>query len=263
VLGYTGNYGMPNGVGTVVFEGGKVERYSQGLSTWFVMPGPDDKHVYPGGHGVVSTRVQSVPNVPFSMGPRSGTASHLYLPAHHGPYYLHAQTVEGGAPIGTVSVFLLDDVRPIATYKKTAVCRYGWEGLRGLGIEHSVHLIPKAKLLVIVPGTRDELRLYPADLEEALEKSGRDYLLFTSSPPNRFEKGKAFSYQAEARANKGPVTFALQSAPPGMTVGASGLVRWAVPADFAEERVDVILTAKDGGGREAFHTFTLIGTSAK
>ena len=42
----------------------------------------------------------------------------------------------------------------------------GKEGLREFGIEHSLHLIPKAKLLVIVPGSRDELRLYPADLEE-------------------------------------------------------------------------------------------------
>jgi hypothetical protein len=160
-----------------------------------------------------------------------------------------------------VRVFILGDKRPIATYDNTAVCKYGWEGLRGLRIEYSLHLIPKAKLLAIVPESRAELRLYPADLEAALDNSGRDYLVFTSAPPDDFRKGQVFTYQAEARAKKKPVTFKLESAPPGMSVGAAGLVRWAVPANFGGERVDVILAAKDAGGQEVFQTFAL--TAAK
>jgi hypothetical protein len=263
VLGFAGNYGMPNGVHTFVFEGGQVQHYGEHVGTWFVMPGPDDRHVYAGGHGVVSVRVKPVSDVPFSMGENSGFASHLYLPAHHGPYFVHAQTIgnfggrDNDPPQGTVRVFMLGDKRPIATYDNTAVCKYGWEGLRGLGIEYSIHLIPKAKLLVIVPESRDELRLYPADLEAALDNSGRDYLLFTSAPPGTFRKGQVFTYQAEARAKKKPVAFKLESAPPGMSVDAAGLVRWAVPANFGEERVDVILAAKDAGGQEVFQTFAL------
>jgi hypothetical protein len=268
VLGHTGNYGMPNGVRTVVFEGGQVQQYGEHQGTWFVVPGPDDQHVYAAGHGVVSVRVKPVPDVPFSMGPNSGYASHLYLPAAHGPYYLHAQTIGdiGGreeVPQGTVRVFRLGDERPIATYANTAACKYGWEGLRGLGVENSLHLIPKANLLVIVPESRDELRLYPADLEAALEKSGRDYLLFSSSPPGTFRKGQVFTYQAEARAKKKPVTFKLESAPKGMTVDGAGLVRWPVPANFAEDRADVILAAKDAAGQEVFQTFALTGAAAK
>jgi hypothetical protein len=262
VFGHTGNYGMPNGVKTVVLDSSGARTYGVHQSTWFVMPGPDDHHVYAGGHGVVTQQVTPVANVPFSMGPNSGFASHLYLPAHHGPYYVHAQTIEdfGGTdktPVGTVRIYMRGDKEPIATLASTAVCRYGWDGLRGLGIEYSIHLIPKAKLMVIVPGSRDELRLYPMDLDAALDQSGRDYLLFVSSPPHRFEKGKTFGYRPEVKARKGPVKFKLESAPPGMTVQGNGLISWAVPADFADQRVDVILVAQDTGGQEAFQTLTL------
>jgi hypothetical protein len=34
-------------------------------------------------------------------------------------------------------------------------------------------------------------------------------------------------------------------------------VTWAVPADFAEKRVDVILAATDAAGQDAFQTLTL------
>jgi hypothetical protein len=121
----------------------------------------------------------------------------------------------------------------------------------------------RVKLLAIVPESRDELRLCPADLDTALDKSGRDYLLFSSTPLGTFQKGQVFTYQAEARAKKKPVVFKLESAPPGMIVDGAGLVRWAVPANFAEERADVILAAKDAGGQEVFQTFTLAAAAAK
>jgi hypothetical protein len=262
VFGHTGNYGMPNGVKTVVLEGTGVQTYGVHQGTWFVMPGPDDHHVYAGGHGVVTEQVTPAANVPFSMGPNSGHATNLYLPAAHGPYYLHAQTMEDFAAgnkstLGNIRVYMLGDKEPIATFAKTAVCKYGWEGLRGLGIEYSVHLIPRAKLMAIVPGTRDELRLYPADLDAALEKSGRDFLTFTSTPPQRFQKGKTFTYRPEVKAKKGPVKLKAEGAPAGMTVDEAGVVSWAVPADFAEKRVDVILVARDAVGQEAFQTLTL------
>jgi hypothetical protein len=114
-----------------------------------------------------------------------------------------------------------------------------------------------------VPATRDELRLYPADLDAALESSGRDYVLYLSSAPARFAKGKLFTYQAEVRAKGGRVTFKLESAPKGMTVNDAGLVRWAVPPDFPGERVDVILAARNVGGQEVFQTFTLTATGGR
>lgn len=264
VLGHTGNYGQPNGVKTVLFENGKVQHHGEHAGTWFVVPGPDDRHVYAGGHGVLSERVTKLNDVAFSMPGSSGFASHLYLPAHHGPFYLHAMTIQdfGGrdkTPMGTIRLFMLGDKEPITTYASTPVCKYGWEELRGFGIEHSLHLIPQAKLLVVVPGPRNELRLYPCDLDAVLDKLDRDFLVFTSTPPRQFEKGKVFRYEAQVRAKKGPIEVKIDSGPNGMSMTPTGTIEWNVPADFAQDRLDVILRAKDGGGKEMFQTFSLTG----
>lgn len=260
VFGHTGNYGMPNGVKTLVLTDGRVRQYGQHVGTWFVVPGPDDRHVFAGGHGVVSTEVQTVANVPFSMGTNSGNLAHLYLPAHHGPYYLHADMVRdrrrAGSQVGSIRIFMLGNKEPIVTIHRTT-SEDGEDKATTFGIEHTIHLIPQAKLLVIAAANRDELRLYPADLDAALERSGRDYLLFTSSPPTRYRKGASFTYQAEVKAKRTPVTYKLESGPAGMTVDETGKLTWAVPADFIGKRVDVILVARDAGGQEAFHTLSL------
>jgi hypothetical protein len=259
VFGFTGNGGHPNGVHAVVLDGA-ARHYGEHRSCYYVMPGPDDRHVYPGGHGVLSVEIKPVTNVPLALS-HDGFASHLYLPAAHGPFYLHAMTIgispgPEKAKQGTLTVFMLGNKEPIATFENTVVCGFGSEALRGLGIEHTIHLVPKAKLLVVIPATRDELRLYPADLDAALDKAGRD-LLYTSTPPAHFAKGKPFRYQAEVKAKKGPVTFKVESGPPGLAVDKNGLVTWAVPADFAEQRVEVILAATDAAGQDAFQTLTL------
>jgi len=129
--------------------------------------------------------------------------------------------------------------------------------VRGLGIENSIQLIPKAKLLVIVPSTRDELRLYPADLEASLRKSNRDFLIFTSTPPTTCRKGQPFAYTATALGKNAPLAHRIETGSKGMMVDASGKVTWPVPADFAESRADAILAVKDANGREAFQTLTL------
>src|SRR5262249_6900935 len=184
-----------------------------------------------------------------------------------GRSYLQASTFEhpGRAkdiPVGTIRIFVLGDKKPIAEYRNTVVSKHGWQGLGELGIEYSIHLIPKAKLLVVVPDSRDELHLYPADLDAALDNCGRDYLFFASTPPGRFRKGSVLSYQAEIRAKRGPVTVQLVSGPEGMTVDRNGLIQWAAPTKLDQERVDVILLAEDRAGQEAFQRFTLIAERA-
>lgn len=262
VFGHTGNYGMPNGVKTVILGADRIEQHGQHIGTWFVMPGPDDRHVFAAGYGVVSERTTKVEGAAFSMGAGGGTASHLYLPAAHGPFYLHANTIGPGfggdtTPQGTIRLFLHGTKEPFASFPNTVVSKYGWDGLKGFGVEHSLHLIPKAHLLVVVPDGRDELRLYPADLDKLLGGSGRAFLYVASLPPTRFEKGRALTYQVEARAKNGPVKFRVESGPPGLTVSATGLVQWPVPADFAEDRTDAILLLTDANGQEAYHTVSL------
>ncbi len=40
-------------------------------------------------------------------------------------------------------------------------------------------------------------------------------------------------------------------------MSATGLVRWAVPAEGRKTESEVILTLRNGAGKEIFHTFTL------
>ncbi|MBY0227711.1 MAG: hypothetical protein K2W96_00385, partial [Gemmataceae bacterium] len=180
LLGHTGSGpGMPSGIKAVSFRDGKVVRKSEHAGAWHVVPGPDGRHLYVGGHGVLTDAVGEVRDAAFSQPRGSGFASNLYLPAHHGPFYLHAQTYdfspeEKQLPMGTVRVFRLGSREPIATLGKTAVCPYNgkgiddsvWGPVRGVGIENTLHLVPKAKLLAVLPASRDELRLYPLDLGE-------------------------------------------------------------------------------------------------
>jgi len=273
LFGYTSSSSR-NWVKTLVLNDGFGQHYRNLTDTpWYVMPGPDDKYVYVNGRGVLSDHTRPVENEFLSPGASGTSVMHAFLPSHHGPYYLRAWTGDEkwkgrpkveNAPTGTVWLFAHGNDSPIATYERTAVCPARTRGeLSSLGIEHSIHLIPRAKLLVIVPASRDELRLYPADLEAALEKADHGYLLITSTAPGSFQTGKVFSYQAEARTSKGPVLFRLVSAPDGMTVDDMGLVRWSVPTDLTKYRADVVLSARDAIGREVSQSFTLIGRGAE
>jgi hypothetical protein len=264
VFGHSGNYGMPNGIKTWVYEGGDYNQYGEHSGSWYVMPGPDDQHIYVGGHGVKTNKVKTVANVAYSGTENSGYASHFYLPATHGPFYLHAQTIDDSfrgnpttVPVGQIRLFMLGNSEPLKIFKDTVVTPYNdWSSIRGVGLENSIQLIPKAKLLVVVPKGCMELRLYPVNLEQLLEESDRSYFYVTSEAPKLFWNERTIRYPIQVLGKK-PVTFKLESGPVGMKVTPDGTVTWTPAADFAEQRVDVILAMKDGKGQEAFHTFTI------
>ena len=91
----------------------------------------------------------------------------------------------------------------------------------------------------------------------ALAKSGIDYFLVTSRPPQVAKRGSDFSYAIKVKVKEEKVTYRLDSGPAGMTVSPAGAVEWAVPAEGKEAESEVILTLRNGAGREIFHTFTL------
>lgn len=267
IFGATGNYGQPSGVATLVIEGGKVRTHRQHWGAIYVQPGPDARHICTCGDGVLTDRVETAADAVFSR--QNGQIDYTFVPAHHGPYYLHLHLKTGlrnltgtginkDDPEWGVSVYLLGEKRPIAQRGDVRVPTYGEFGaLRGLGIERCVHLVPRANLIAVVPASRDRLLLYPFDVEEALEKSGAKFLLVTSQPPASVKRGQALTYQMTGKAKGGGLTFKLESGPTGMTVTPQGQLSWPVPADFAEKEADVIVTARAAGGQEAFHTFTV------
>jgi hypothetical protein len=99
--------------------------------------------------------------------------------------------------------------------------------------------------------------LFKFDPEEALEKSGLDYLLVSSHPPRAVKAGTTFSYPIVVKSKQGGVTFTLDSGPKGMAVSAAGVVTWDVPPDAAAGEQEVILTVRDKSGQDVFHTFSV------
>ncbi len=125
------------------------------------------------------------------------------------------------------------------------------------GNDKRLLFIPDAKLLVILPFTNDKLVLRRLDIEEALAKSGIDYLFVISRPPATITAGTTFAYPLAVTSKAGGVKYRLEAGPEGMRIDAQGLVTWPVPAEAPGEEVNVIVTVSDGGGQEVFHTFKL------
>jgi hypothetical protein len=269
VFGRCGNWGMPNGVATVILEGGQVKQFSEHWGTWYVQPGPDGRHIYPGGHGVLTNRVKPASDAVYSSNDNSGHCDFMFLPAHHGPYYMHLHLNTDGRAFGRapvhkddpqhgVTVYMLGSRQPLAQLRAIGLTTYErMAAINEIGIERSVHLIPRAKLLVIIPVERDRLLLHPLDLEAELDRTGINYLMVTSQPPAEIRRGAALTYQMVVKAKAGGVVCKLESGPPGMTLTPQGLLRWTVPAKHADRETSVIISVRDSGGQEIFHTFTL------
>lgn len=253
----------PSGIQTLVLTGKQLRGYYEHDSAGHVVPGPDGKFVYT-ARGTFTTQLKRLGEAGRGGGP-------YCLPAHHGNFYLVLDSGERrfdrkdfaggpapGEPRQRVMVHLAGDGRPLVTLDDIELPRGTDPGDReDFSTDRRVHFIPAAKLIVTVPETNDRLVLHRFDLDEALEKSGVDYLFVASQPPAFARKGAALAYQVQVRSKRGGAQCRLESGPPGMSVSPAGALRWDVPADFAGGEVDVLVGVGDRSGQEVFHTFTL------
>lgn len=127
--------------------------------------------------------------------------------------------------------------------------------------EKRVFYYPRSGLLATLTPGSDGLVLRRTDLGEQLARSGADYLVVVSRPPDAVP-GKQFVYPIAARSKKGGVKVKLDAGPDGMRVTADGRVEWDVPPGFAKP-VRVILTVTDASGQEVMHTFELIPSAGQ
>ncbi len=186
-----------------------------------------------------------------------GKAVDYCLPAHHGDYFL---SIKLGDRLrrskNVLSVHLGGDKQPFATLPGIELPDdiNAWDR-EAITTDQRVHLIPAAKLIMTIPVTNDKLVLHRFDPEEALEKSGLDYLIVTSQPPATVKRGTEFRYQVVVKSKKGGVKFKIESGPQGMIVSDKGLVTWTVPPTESLRAREVILRITGAGGQERFQTF--------
>jgi hypothetical protein len=121
----------------------------------------------------------------------------------------------------------------------------------------SLHFIPTLNKLVIIPDESNKLVIRQLDLYNELIKSGSDYLLVDSNPPQTVKNSGKYSYQMKIRSRLGGLLYKLISAPQGMTVSSTGLVEWQVPVGYKNKQESVIIDFSDAINQHNFHVFTI------
>lgn len=261
----TWNMGIPVPL-TMVQTGNTVTVYQQhGGNGGYIAPSPDGKLVFTGSN-IYTPDLQPVlaPGAAAAPPVQSGIQ---FLPAVQGSMYLGIHfnprnQTPGRAPQVFTREFWLylpGDSRPlvqVAQYQDTAdfMDRTGRDQL---ALPKRVWLIPDAKVLVTLPTTNDSVQLTRFDLDEALNKSGTDYLFVASDPPTDARKGERYAHQLVVKSKRGSAKCKLDAGPPGMTVTPDGKVEWTVPGDFADGTATVIISVSDASGQEVFKTFKI------
>ena len=114
---------------------------------------------------------------------------------------------------------------------------------------------PDPGQLIFCPPGAAAAQVYPIDLPGMLRAAGHD-VVFTSTPPADAHPARAYSYRATAASAVGPVTFALQTGPPGMAVTRDGVLTWPRPSGDRPSH-EVVLVAS-AGGKKATQPFRVL-----
>jgi hypothetical protein len=154
--------GSPQGVWSLVLGGGEAREYYEHTSAGHLAPGPDGKYLY-SARGIFTRDAK-----PIGMAGRRFAP--YCLPAHHGPYYLTVPMRErpDGPPDSLrLALRLEGDGREVGALPDVAL----WDGINRwdrerITTDKRIHLIPSAKLLVILPPSDDRLVLYRFDLKD-------------------------------------------------------------------------------------------------
>jgi hypothetical protein len=177
--------------------------------------------------------------------------------AAQGPYFFSLSQVQtaGGASRSKaeLKLHIAGDRREVYIHPDQNVFDplFDWHSGSGVFGSH-VFCVPDAELLIVLSKPGDELILSKLDWKKSLEKSGRDLLYLTDSPPPA-ERGSAYRYLPAVRSTKGGVKARLETSPDGMKLTPDGIT-WDVPKGFAESSAEVLLTLTDASGQEQFHS---------
>jgi hypothetical protein len=133
-----------------------------------------------------------------------------------------------------------------------------------------------ASSIVTVPGDRDRLVFHTVDLDEIMPRAVAAPVatddasasaalpprpLVISSVPYPITPGVAWKHRLRAYSRAGGISFQLEYAPAGMTIGPTGELDWAVPPRDApaepKSDVDVVISVRDAAGEETLHRLKL------
>ncbi len=253
-LGSWGTSGSPSGFSVLTLGDATLKPHYEHESLGHVTPGPDGRVIY--------TACGRFSPTGKDIGGRDGVngfapqGTMYSIPAAEGSsLYLNLTLGKRGTQQpATAAVHWAADGTKLADLPGLALGDINVWDREAIGHDQRLMLLPAAKQLVVLPPTNDKLLVYPFDLDAALEKSGKDYLLVDSPAALVAARGKVFTHALSIRSKKGGVKVKVDSAPAGFAAAADGKLTWAVPKGYADDDAVVILTVSDASGQESLHT---------
>jgi hypothetical protein len=164
---------IPSGVTWIRRDGQIVQSTYSHTSNGHVIPGPAGKLLFTGA-GVL-TNVAMFPNQNKTY-PGTGPGGR-YLPAVHSDYYLYlgaAPTPTNRNPARACDIYKLGVNQPILQLSDVEIPTTDEQQIKtDFTLDKRVHLLPQAKVLIVIPASNDRLVLYRVDVEGALKKMTR------------------------------------------------------------------------------------------
>ncbi len=181
-----------------------------------------------------------------------------YIPATSGPFVVSAEFAVKAPEVMKLALHLGPDPKPLGALPGAGEVG---EWARGddkwaTKLHQRLVFVPDPGLLIFCAPDTDTAHVWPINLPALLAAAGHD-LAFTSTPPAEAKPGAAYSYRATAAAVHAPVSFTLETAPPGMTITAAGLLSWPKPDDNRNSH-EVVIAATDARGNRSAQSFRLL-----
>lgn len=129
-----------------------------------------------------------------------------------------------------------------------------------LSFDRRIFCLPDQGILVTIPPSGGDAQLAPRVVWHGLPAAAlvaEGAGLRVMSLPGLAQKGKQWSYAMRVAGGGEGLEASLASAPSGMKINADGSITWAVPANYASDRVGVIVILRNRQGQSLMHSFSL------
>ena len=232
----------------------------------YLAPGPDGRSVYTGAVGRVDYDGGPIDQ---AIKPGSGVPPNRTIPSADPAYYLKidglnsydpwsaSETKEVTASVHSASdgtrLFVVNGLDEMALPAAPNRNPEGFFIKHDLSVDKRLHWVPAANLLITIPFANDRLVLRRLDLNEALDRSGDDYLVVVSPPCVAASAGQKLDHQIVARSRKGGITYQLNDGPAGLEVASDGKVTWVVPDGQRAADLTARVAVVDAAGQRRIH----------
>jgi S1-C subfamily serine protease len=245
----------PMGFQTLLFKKNRLEMNYEHTSKGVLLPSENGKQIYT-GEGIYGQDAKPIDARQFDLSRKS-----FALPAVHGPFHLRVQISDDkSATEASVGIHRNGQPSPIVTLDDVNLRPPGLSdrfGRKRPSYDQRIYYVPQAKVLLTLPEANDKVVVRRVDLAEELAKSGKDYLVVLSEPPQKLEVGKMLKYQIDAKSNGAGQTYKLDSAPDGMTVSNAGEITWQPKSRPLGGKVNISCIVSNTAGKSVDHDFEM------